>query len=708
MRSISTKILFFLAPALAIGIFLIDCFFYIIAQFDFNINLSFITISLSGMRALAIASLMLCWFFVIKRRFSLPQFDLGDKLTRFILLLTANYVVVFVLQLIFPAYVNEIHPPPGALASVIYALYLNLIGLVVIATLIPVLLIIRELIFYKQRRTTRLYFDLFLVLIAISTIWVYSTDTPLNFSVLWFDSSANSTVYNTIIVWSLAVITLFLSFRNDWITYLPRKKKFLYFGIGLIALVQIFSLRDYIFVPHLPEYSYIVSNFGYIIWAFLIIYGIVAMITLLVHLPTAKAVDRKLKEVESLYDFARQLNTELNYQKLTQLITQLTARVLESQSTWLELYNSDEKKLILTSHINLTQQQILNNPFDAVTNINQQLVEKKEAVLINDLSQDRQLRYISKWKRDARSFLAAPLFSSRDHLMGIIYATKSQPFGFDIDDLSILEGFATQSAIALENAELWKSSLEKERLAQELKIARDVQLKLLPQKMPEISNIEIDTYFITANEVGGDYFDFIQFTDQNPGLVIGDVSGKGTSAAFYMAEFKGVIQTLANTLNDPKDLVSQANRIFYSAIERQSFVTAIIGKFIPEKRVFQFIRAGHTPILHCSGKNASTRYLQPPGLGIGLERGPLFEKNTQMEKVKLEPGDVLVLFTDGLIEARNKFDEEFGEERLQRIMSDCAGKSAVQIKHRILVETTDFIEDTPLHDDMTFIVIKVE
>lgn len=708
MRAIPSKFLFFIIPILAISIFVLDSLFFIIAQYDFSLNLSFVTISLSGIRALAVALLILGWFLITLRRFPFNQLELGDKLLRFTLILTANFVAIFILQLLFPEYVLEVTPPPGALASVIYALYINLIGITVIATLTPICLLLRELIFYKQRRTTRLYFNLLLILMGISTIWVYTSGTLLNFSVLWFDPSADGSVYNTIIVWSLAIIILFLSFRNDWITYLPRKQKFLYFGVGLVVLVQIYSLREFVFVPHLPSYSIIAANFGYIMWLFLIIYGVISMVTLTVHLPTARAVDRKLNEVESLYDFARQLNTELNYQKLTQLITQLTAKVLDSNGAWLELYNPEKKKLELVSHINLTQQQILNNPLDEIIEINKQILDERKPVLINDLAQDRQLRYISNWKKDARSFLAAPLFSSRDQLMGIIYATKSQPYGFDVDDESILEGFATQSVIALENATLWKSSIEKERLAQELKVARDVQLKLVPQKMPAIKNLEIDTHFVTAHEVGGDYYDFISFSDNHPGFVIGDVSGKGTSAAFYMAEFKGVIQTLASTLKDPKELVTKANRIFYKAIERQSFVTAIIGKIIPEKGIFQFVRAGHTPILHCSKKTGESKYLQPPGLGIGLEAGPKFEAIIKMEKIKLEPGDVLVVFTDGLIEARNKDGEEFGEEKVRAIMNGCDRQNAVQIKHKILAETTDFIEDTPLHDDMTFIVIKMK
>lgn len=162
-----------------------------------------------------------------------------------------------------------------------------------------------------------------------------------------------------------------------------------------------------------------------------------------------------------------------------------------------------------------------------------------------------------------------------------------------------------------------------------------------------------------------------------------------------MAEFKGVIQTLARHLKNPKELICQANRIFYSTIERKSFVTAIVGKFDIQQNGFQFVRAGHTPVLYYSHKNAQSHFLQPTGLGIGLESGAIFDSITEMQKVQLQPGDFLVLFTDGLTEARNKADDEFGDERLQTLANTCDGLSATQIKERILDEVMEFIGKNP-------------
>ena len=206
--------------------------------------------------------------------------------------------------------------------------------------------------------------------------------------------------------------------------------------------------------------------------------------------------------------------------------------------------------------------------------------------------------------------------------------------------------------------------------------------------------------------MGGDYYDFFKFGDNHHGLIIGDVSGKGTSAAFYMAEFKGVIQTLAKTFTDPKELMCQANQVFYSHIERRIFVSAIVGKYIPKKNLFQFVRAGHNPLLHVSNHNSKPVYIQPPGLAIGLDSGKKFNQIIKLEYVKLSSGDNLLLFTDGVTEARNNSGEEYGEERLSKVIYKSKKLSVFEIKENILDDIMNFVGNYPLHDDLTFIVIK--
>lgn len=690
MTKIPLKIVYILVPVLFLLIFAIDVFSYFGGvAFTFLIDLKEIIVVL----------LVLAWLLIHKRFAKLQSLTLKQKLWHLTIFLSLNYVVYFVLNLFnHPEFTPEFPNQYQSFGGIIDA---NFGAVLAFTTLIPTLMIIRDLVFAKQKRTTKLYFNLFIAFTVLTSISVFVTKQP-------FFKFTSQTVFNEIFIFCTLFMILLLSFRNDWITYLPRKDKILYFTVGIIVFLEIIALPDYVYRQSFSAYSLMLYTFTNIIALMLLIYGSFAMLKLLFHLPTAKAFDRKLREVNSLYDLSRTLNSELNFKKLTQLITQLTARVLESNSTWLQLYDQETKQLEIVSHINLSQSQILNNPFSELTGLNADLIQKKRALLINDITQHKPSQELRKWKKDIRAFIAAPLFSNRQQLMGIIYATKTQFYGFDIEDVSLLEGFANQAAIALENVNLLEASIKKERLEQELTIAREVQLKLLPQRIPEIKNCELDSYFITAYEVGGDYFDFVQFGDGHYGVVIGDVSGKGTSAAFYMAEFKGVVQTLAKTFTNPKELACHANQIFFSHIERRLFVSAIVGKFIPDKKVFQFIRAGHNPVLYSSNHQSKPSFVQPAGLAIGLDSGKKFNQIIQMESMKLVSGDALVFFTDGLPEARNANGEEFGEERLCQVLHGNQSLNASEIKECILDEIMGFVGETPLHDDLTFIVMKIK
>ena len=413
-----------------------------------------------------------------------------------------------------------------------------------------------------------------------------------------------------------------------------------------------------------------------------------------------------MKELNSLYDLGRMLNSETKIEKLLPLITQSTSDFLEGHSTWLSIFNSKENTFNVASSSNLEKEELINLPLTKLDGLNKHIVNLKEAYLINDVSRNRQFKKLLTWKKDAKTILGAPLFSNRGSLMGIIYSTKAREYTFDIDDISLIQGVANQAAVALENTQLLQESLERERLEHELKVARDVQKKLLPQKLPKISNFELEAFCLSAYEVGGDYYDFFHFADGKPGLIIGDVSGKGTSAALYMAEFKGIIQTLAQNHTDPQALASDTNRIIYPNIERNSFVSAIFAKIDPENKQLTFARAGHTPVIFCSSNGKPLRTIMTKGLGLGLDSGAIFDEILEQEILHLKEKGIVLFYTDGVTEARNEFGEEYGEERLYQLIQNCNNKSAEEIKDILLNAVVDFCGKTSLHDDLTFIILK--
>ncbi len=256
--------------------------------------------------------------------------------------------------------------------------------------------------------------------------------------------------------------------------------------------------------------------------------------------------------------------------------------------------------------------------------------------------------------------------------------------------------------------DLMREQVEKERLEEELRIAREIQMSLLPGKtLSTVPGIRVAALCIPATEVGGDYYDVLPLSDTRMGVLVADVSGKGTSAALYMAELKGLVLSLSRIYDSPARLLVEANRILAESMDSRTFVTMTYAVVDTEARVVRFARAGHNPLIHLEAESGKTRVLTPPGLGLGLDRGEGFERILQEEEIPLAPGDVFLFFTDGLSEAMNERSELFGEARLRQILEDGEGLGGEQIRERILEEVERFVGDAAPHDDLTMVVLKV-
>jgi serine phosphatase RsbU (regulator of sigma subunit) len=256
--------------------------------------------------------------------------------------------------------------------------------------------------------------------------------------------------------------------------------------------------------------------------------------------------------------------------------------------------------------------------------------------------------------------------------------------------------------------QLMQEQAEKERLEEELRIARQIQMSLLPvQGFVTPSGVRVAALCLPAAEVGGDYYDLLPLGETRMGVLVADVSGKGTSAALDMAELKGLVLSLSRIYDSPARLLSEANRILTANMDSRSFVTMTYAVVDTAARRMRYARAGHSPLIHFEARTGRTRILAPPGLGLGLDRGERFEKILEEDEVPLEPGDFFLFFTDGLSEAMNPGSELFGEGRLRRILEESATLGSEELKERILEEVRRFVGDALPHDDMTLVVLKV-
>jgi sigma-B regulation protein RsbU (phosphoserine phosphatase) len=259
--------------------------------------------------------------------------------------------------------------------------------------------------------------------------------------------------------------------------------------------------------------------------------------------------------------------------------------------------------------------------------------------------------------------------------------------------------------------DLLREQAEKQRLEEELRIARQIQMSLLPQGAVSHPGLRISALCLPATEVGGDYYDLLPLSESRLAVLVADVSGKGTSAALYMAELKGLVLSLSRIYDSPARLLGEANRILAANMDPRSFVTMTYAVVDTAERTMRYARAGHNPILHLEAATGRARMLAPAGLGLGIDPGDRFEEILEEAVLPLRSGDVFLFFTDGLTEAMNERSELFGEMRLRELMESAGeaedGRPVAELKERILAEIRRFVGGAAPQDDMTLVILKV-
>jgi sigma-B regulation protein RsbU (phosphoserine phosphatase) len=280
------------------------------------------------------------------------------------------------------------------------------------------------------------------------------------------------------------------------------------------------------------------------------------------------------------------------------------------------------------------------------------------------------------------------------------------------DQLGELAGSFNQMIGSIEN--LLQTAADKKRLEEELRIARQIQMSLLPRGPLDVPGLSVSALCVPAREVGGDYYDFFKLPGDLLGVLIADVSGKGTSAALYMAELKGLVLSLSQIYLSPRQLLVEVNRIISDNLDTRSFITMTYAVIDLKAGRMTYARAGHTPLIYMrsgGGPEEPVKVLVPSGMVVGLRIPGAHEKFMDLleeESVDLMNGDVIVLYTDGISEAMNADADLFGDSRLSRIVEEHGHLDSSELRERILREIEAFVGAADQHDDMTMILMKVE
>jgi sigma-B regulation protein RsbU (phosphoserine phosphatase) len=354
-------------------------------------------------------------------------------------------------------------------------------------------------------------------------------------------------------------------------------------------------------------------------------------------------------------------------------------------------------------------------------------------LLASDMELSATRRLESETLRAVNTSLLVPV-ATKSELLGVIsLGPRMGDLPFSREDRQMLTAVAWQMAFAFENSQLVRRMAEEERLRREIDMATEVQRRLFPECPPQLATLDLAGLCIPARGVGGDYYDFIQLDDGRVGVAVADVAGKGISAALLMSTVQASLRSQAPTVGERlTELVCSMNRLLNRSTNSASYASFFYAQFDERTRRLTYVNAGHNPPLLVRAGGASAKRLEVKRLAAGADDGGgvlvssekeeagtallttggpvigLFDEFTyDQESLQTQPGDLIVAYTDGVTEARNPRGEEFGESRLHDLVAARAGLSAEALVAEVIERLRQWCRDTPQHDDVTLVVMKV-
>ena len=406
------------------------------------------------------------------------------------------------------------------------------------------------------------------------------------------------------------------------------------------------------------------------------------------------------KTIETLIDAVRRVSSSLDLDEVIETIFDSLKELLDYSAAIICVIDAKSKALLELKTRGYPLHAIQEDFLASGSGIIGWVISNARGEIVNDVKSDA--RYV-KARAETRSEIAAPIIRGDGQVIGVINLEADWIDGYDERDLELLTMFASLAASAIDHTLLYRQVVRQRRVESELELARKVVNSLLPRCYPEIKGFEFYGTSIPVREVGGDYFDFINSITDRLGILIADVSGKGLAAALIMVTFRAYMH--ATVINEfaMRVVMARVNRLIFEATEGDRFITTFYGLIDPENKRLLYINSGHNPPLLLRADGTS-RLLEEGGLPLGVFDDARYSESV----VEFLSGDVLVLYTDGVVEARGIEDEDFGLERLEQIVRASRDGSAREIVEAVTSAVHDHaLEAGGPEDDLTVSVIKV-
>ncbi|TAF33907.1 MAG: hypothetical protein EAZ57_04200 [Cytophagales bacterium] len=536
----------------------------------------------------------------------------------------------------------------------------------------------------------------------IKNLWhLFETAILATLIVNFFDIDIYTAVFVVVFV-ALGAMSLSLTFNLRWTAQFAKDQKLraIVFIMLLCVMVLIFVFKMSSYVPpgvHIFEPSK--SVFFVSITLFVLTYGIVSVLGLIFSLPMASAFSTKIAELSSLRMLNESLLDGSNAQKVYLEILDSALTGTSSDAGWLEvrtnrIYNYDEASSsdLIVAKIKTSQAQTI-----------------IELLKQTGYSHERAIRFTGQSLGAAvapfQSIICIPLIANKLPL-GSLVLLRYEANAYDASMALSINHLTQQASLAIRNFKLLEQAVDTERYKEELKIAHHVQNSLLPKSFDAEGCFEVAVHTFSADVVGGDYYDYYKINHSKYAVIIGDVSGNGTSAAFHMAQMKGIFHSLVRFDPAPNDFFNYANDALASCLEKKQFITATYLVIDSENHKIYFSRAGHCPTIYYSSQTKTAELIEGRGLGLGILRSQKYAQYSTTIVQDYQKGDKLLLFTDGISEARSRSsDEEYGHERMRVFLETYQETSPQDFCTQLVADMAKFTAGTMPKDDFTIMFI---
>ncbi|MCS6967375.1 MAG: PP2C family protein-serine/threonine phosphatase [Cytophagales bacterium] len=492
------------------------------------------------------------------------------------------------------------------------------------------------------------------------------------------------------------LLAILASFNLDWVALLRYREKW----FAIFVILSLFLCLGYFFEVRYEDlnsspfyFDLTESVFLTALLVFITVYSVFSFLTVLFNLPTSNVIERKFAELSQLNNL---LTHEFRHEEqFFDKILDIAVNTFKADAAWLEIKEANK---LITRNIDKSKVEGIQNALHKIGSS----FEHVQRFFRKQLP-------LSPQEMPFASVLVVP-FKRQSHLMGKLVLLGKNVSIFDNVLLpnSTLAHYAAQAALALDNLRLLAEAVDNERFQAEIAAAKKFREALMPPLQFQQGSLQVLARTYSQEIIGGDFYDYYRFSNHRLAFIMGDVAGKGTAAVFYMWQMKGIFQSLVQMNLPPEQFMAYANRALANCLPAQVFVTAVYLMVDLQKQQFCYARAGHCPPMYLRPSTGQVQLLEGQGIGLGILRTADFDKYIHSYGVSYQQGDVILLYTDGVIETRSHANgEEFGIERLQRLLQEHCRLPIEELLQVIHAHLTNFSQSKNNGDDFSLLLIKL-